>query len=66
MISPTRHAAVHTIFGNSPNHRDDYLDSFYLQSSSHVDGLRHMKSPEHGWHDGSPDAALDSYRELLA
>lgn len=51
----TRSATVHHIFSTNPNHRDDYLDSFYLQSTSQVDGLRHMRHPEHGFYGGVPD-----------
>ncbi|GAA3216399.1 cyclase family protein [Microbacterium terregens] len=54
-ISGTRPAARHTIFSNNPNHRDDWLDSFYLQSSSQIDGLRHIRHPEAGFYDGVAD-----------
>jgi kynurenine formamidase len=57
-VSPTRRLAEHHIFGNSPNHRDDYLDAFYLQAGSHVDGLRHMRSADHGWYNGIADSEV--------
>jgi kynurenine formamidase len=57
-ISPTRHQLSHKIFGNSPNHRDDYLDHFYLQASSHIDGLRHIRHAEMGFYNGRPDATI--------
>ena len=57
-VSPTRRSAQHHIFGNSPNHRDDFLDSFYLQAGSHVDSLRHVRSADHGWYGGRPDSAV--------
>ncbi|WBU37081.1 cyclase family protein [Homoserinibacter sp. YIM 151385] len=57
-IAGTRPATEHRIFANNPNHRDDWLDSFYLQSTSQIDGLRHMRHPEHGFYGGVPDAAI--------
>lgn len=54
-ISGTRPATHHHIFANNPNHRDDWIDSFYLQSTSQIDGLRHMRHPEAGFYDGVPD-----------
>lgn len=53
--SGTRPAAEHHIFSNNPNHRDDWLDSFYLQSSSQIDSLRHIRHPRHGFYGGVPD-----------
>lgn len=54
----TRPAAEHHIFSNNVNHRDDWLDSFYLQSSTQVDGLRHIRHPRHGFYGGVPDEAI--------
>jgi kynurenine formamidase len=31
---------------------DDYLDGFYLQCASHIDSLRHIVHPEHGFYGG--------------
>ncbi|MCU1423481.1 MAG: putative cyclase SCIF3 [Microbacteriaceae bacterium] len=50
--SGLRHAAEHHVFANNPLHRDDYLDSFYLQSSSQVDALRHIGHPYTGFYGG--------------
>lgn len=55
----TRPATEHHMFSNNPNHRDDWLDSFYLQSTSQIDGLRHMRHPRHGFYGGVPDEAVD-------
>lgn len=55
----TRPAASHRMFSNNPNHRDDWLDSFYLQSSSQIDGLRHIRDPQHGFYGGVSDVAID-------
>jgi kynurenine formamidase len=54
-IAGTRPETRHSIFSNNPNHRDDWIDSFYLQSTSQVDGLRHIRHPEHGFYGGVPD-----------
>lgn len=57
-MSKTRGAPEHHIFGNHPAHRDDYLDGFYLQGSSQVDGLRHRRSDEVGFYNGVPDEKI--------
>jgi kynurenine formamidase len=50
-LSVTRKRAVHHIFSRQPTvHRDDYLDSLYLQSTSQVDGLRHARHPQYGFY----------------
>jgi kynurenine formamidase len=33
---------------------DDEIDGLYLQSTSHVDALRHCAHPDHGFYDGVP------------
>ncbi len=50
----TRPATRHHIFANNEFHRDDWLDSFYLQSTSQIDALRHIGHPEHGFYNGLP------------
>lgn len=50
--SGTRHPAQHHTFANNAYHRDDWVDSFYLQSSSQVDALRHVGHPVHGFYGG--------------
>jgi kynurenine formamidase len=37
---------------------DDYLDGFWLQTSSHIDGLRHVAHHEHGFYGGATRAEL--------
>ncbi|MBN9139395.1 MAG: cyclase family protein [Micrococcales bacterium] len=54
-IAGTRPATAHHMFANNPNHRDDWLDSFYLQSTSQVDGLRHIRAPRYGFYNGVGD-----------
>ena len=48
----TRRAIDHSVFSNNEWHRDDWVDSFYLQSSSQIDALRHIGHPDHGFYNG--------------
>jgi hypothetical protein len=58
-LSPTRHLAQHHIFSRDPRvQRDDYLDSFYLQATSQIDGLRHQRHPDHGFYNFTGDDAI--------
>lgn len=50
----TRPATRHQVFANNEFHRDDWLDSFYLQSTSQLDALRHIGHPLHGFYGGMP------------
>jgi kynurenine formamidase len=54
--APPTHRLVGRRDGNS---RDDYLDGFALQYSSQWDGLRHMRSPRHGFYNWTSDADVD-------
>lgn len=51
--SATRRPAQHHIFQKRPTHRDDYLDSLYLQSTTQIDGLRHQGHIEVGFYNGT-------------
>jgi kynurenine formamidase len=55
-ISRMRRRARHTIVPMHSNNRDDYLDSFYLQGSSQIDGLRHHRHPTRGFYAGATDS----------
>ena len=57
-IAGTRPPTEHYVFSNNPNHRDDWLDKFYLQSTSQIDGLRHMRHPVAGFYGGVADDAV--------
>lgn len=57
-MSVRREKPAHVIFAGHACHRDDYLDGFYLQGSSQVDGLRHRRSDEYGFYEGVPDEAI--------
>jgi kynurenine formamidase len=50
----TRPPTRHHVFANNEFHRDDWLDSFYLQSTSQLDSLRHIGHPTHGFYNGLP------------
>lgn len=48
----TRRPIEHRLFSTNEFHRDDWLDSFYLQSSTQIDALRHIGHPQHGFYGG--------------
>jgi hypothetical protein len=49
----------HTVFAPDRNGLDDRLDGFYLQSSTHWDGLRHVRAREFGfWGGERTDSAV--------
>jgi hypothetical protein len=54
-VAPHRHRPCHTVFSNSPHHRDDRIDNLYLQGTTQVDGLRHFRHPDHGFWNGVTD-----------
>lgn len=57
--SPARRRASHQMYTLDPAlHRDDYLDSFYLQSTSQIDGLRHARHPTHGFFNNVEDSQI--------
>lgn len=57
-VAPHRHSPRHTLFCNSPHHRDDRIDNLYLQGTTQVDGLRHFRHPDHGFWNGVPDSQI--------
>jgi hypothetical protein len=54
-MSLKRGAPRHTIYSSHPAHRDDYLDGYYLQGSTQIDGLRHRRADDVGFYNGTPD-----------
>ena len=62
-MSLKRTAPRHTIYSSHPAHRDDYLDGYYLQGSTQIDGLRHRRADDIGFYNGTPD---DQIREGTA
>lgn len=70
--SGTRPPSKHQMFSNNPWHFDDWLDSFYLQSTTQIDALRHIGHPLHGFYGGrtadqftpdSPTLGIQNYAE---
>ncbi|MGW9413572.1 cyclase family protein [Arthrobacter cupressi] len=54
-MSLKRGAPRHTIYSSHPAHRDDYLDGYYLQGTTQIDGLRHRRADDVGFYNGTPD-----------
>lgn len=54
-MSLKRSAPRHTIYSSHPAHRDDYLDGYYLQGSTQIDGLRHRRADDVGFYNGTAD-----------
>ncbi|MFF1253824.1 cyclase family protein [Pseudarthrobacter sp. NPDC058329] len=54
-MSLKRGAPRHTIYASHPAHRDDFLDGYYLQGSTQIDGLRHRRADDVGFYNGTPD-----------
>lgn len=51
-----RRPASHQIIAPREGSRDDILDDFFLQNSSHIDGLRHKQSSGHNFYaDTAPE-----------
>jgi hypothetical protein len=46
------------------NVRDEYLDRYYLQGSTQLDGFRHLRYRQYGYYGGRQDADLDERGEL--
>jgi len=55
-----RSPPVHRIIQLYDNHRDDYLETLYLQGTTQVDGLRHYRDADHGFYNGVPDYDIRS------
>lgn len=61
----TRRPIEHHVFSNNEFHRDDWVDSFYLQASSQLDALRHIGQPGQGFYGGlAPEQNTDSSTAL--
>lgn len=57
-MSVKREKPRHVIYAGHTCHRDDWLDGFYLQGSTQVDGLRHRRSDEVGFYAGVADETI--------
>ena len=67
-----RYPPKHVMFGTHEDQRDDYLDRFYLQGSSQIDGLRHRRHSDHGFYNsvasdrirvGTPELGINRWAE---
>lgn len=65
-LAPTRGPIEHHIFERTPYHRDEWLDRFYTQYGSQLDGLRHIGHPEHGFYNGADPRRFQPGEELLS
>jgi kynurenine formamidase len=65
-LAPTRRPIEHHIFQRTPFHRDEWLDRFYTQYGSQLDGLRHIGHPEHGFYNGADPRRFVPGHELLS
>lgn len=57
-VAKSRGSLEHRMTATHGEQRDDYLDNFWLQSSSQIDGLRHRRHHQHGFYNGAPDDAI--------
>lgn len=53
-----RGSVEHTVFGLNEFHRDDRIDSFFLQASTQIDGLRHFGHPDRGFYNDTDPTGL--------
>jgi len=65
-LAPTRNPVEHHIFERTPFHRDEWLDGFYPQYGSQLDGLRHIGHPEHGFYNGADPGRFVPGDDLLS
>src|SRR5579859_4623382 len=59
IASRTAYRRTHIHFAQNRG-RDDVLDNFYLQCSSQWDSLKHIRHPEYGFYNWTPDDRVDS------
>jgi hypothetical protein len=56
--SAMRPAATHTVVAMADDWRDDSLDAFFLQQTTQIDGLRHVRHPVYGFYGGATAGAI--------
>ncbi|WP_344204393.1 cyclase family protein [Aeromicrobium alkaliterrae] len=49
----TRKPLSHHLFASNPHHRDEYLDNFFTQNATQIDGFRHIGHPDLGFYNGA-------------
>ena len=65
-LARARRPVEQHIFQRTPFHRDEWLDSFYTQYGSQLDGLRHIGHPDHGFYNGADASRFVPGDELLS
>lgn len=65
-LAPTRSPIEHHIFQRTPFHRDEWLDNFYTQYGSQLDGLRHIAHPDYGFYNAADPNLFLPGGELLS
>ncbi|OZF01268.1 cyclase family protein [Rhodococcoides fascians] len=59
-LATLRSAPDHHLVSRHRDHRDDYLDGFWPQAATHLDGLRHRRHAEFGFYNGVADADIEA------
>jgi hypothetical protein len=57
-LFPERKSYRHEVFQINKTVKDDYLDNFFLQGSSQIDALRHVKDYVFGYYQGIPETSI--------
>jgi kynurenine formamidase len=65
-LAPTRMPLQHNIFSRTPFHRDEWLDRFYTQYGSQLDGLRHIAHPDYGFYNDADGGEFAPGTETLS
>lgn len=65
-LAPTRGPIEHHIFQRTPFHRDEWLDRYYTQYGSQLDGLRHIGHPDHGFYNHADPSRFVPGDDLLS
>jgi kynurenine formamidase len=59
-LAPRRGAPTHRLISRHRDHRDDYLDGFWPQAATHIDGLRHRRHAQFGFYNGVADDDIEA------
>jgi kynurenine formamidase len=65
-LAATRKPPEHHMFARNEFHRDEWLDCFYTQYGSQIDGLRHFGHPDYGFYNGTDPAQLQTGTDPLS
>ena len=59
-MSQVRKNYRHEVYSSRRNQLDDKVDDFYLQASSQIDALSHIRYREHGFYNGVQDEEVEA------